>query len=502
MLTAQLTLDPDFTIGDTDPRLFGGFIEHLGRAVYGGIYEPDHPAADSSGFRTDVLALVRELDMPITRYPGGNFVSGYRWEDGVGPRDQRPGRLELAWKSIESNAFGTNEFVQWCEQARTTPLLAVNLGSRDADAARHLVEYCNHPSGTAWSDLRIAHGFPQPHAIKHWCLGNEMDGDWQIGHKDATTYGRLARDAARSMKLVDPTIELVVCGSSGRSMPTFGQWELEVLEHTFDLVDYLSLHTYYGNPAQDTPAFLAKPDLMGDFIEETVALCDAAAAKRATRKRLMLAFDEWNVWFHSWDQDKRVTPWQMAPPLGEDVYTMEDALVVGGMLITLLNHADRVKIACLAQTVNVIAPIMTRTGGPAWRQTIFHPVSHVSRFGRGTVLRQAIQSPTYDTGERESVPYLHSACVWDPTAATLTVFALNRSLDEPLALQVGLRAFPPFSAATWQVLRDDDLRARNGEHEPDRVAPLTREGAQIQPDGLHAVLEPASWNVIRLSTAP
>ena len=223
MQTAKITIDPNFRIGEVDPRLYGSFIEHLGRAVYGGIYEPEHPTADDMGFRQDVLDLVRELGVPIIRYPGGNFVSGYDWEDGVGPVEERPRRLDLAWKTVETNRVGTNEFAAWAKRAGAEPMIAVNLGTRGTDAARNLVEYCNHPGGSYWSDLRRSHGAEEPHAVGVWCLGNEMDGPWQIGHKTAAEYGRLAVETAKAMKWVDPSIELVACGSSKAAMPTFAR---------------------------------------------------------------------------------------------------------------------------------------------------------------------------------------------------------------------------------------------------------------------------------------
>ena len=365
MPSAEVLLDRDFIIGETDRRLFGAFVEHLGRCVYGGIFEPGHPQADDHGFRKDVLALVKELAPTIMRYPGGNFVSGYNWEEGVGPVEKRPRRLDLAWKSTETNAFGTNEFIDWCRLAGIEPMLAVNLGTRGPDEARHFLEYCNFPSGTALSDLRREHGWEKPHDVKFWCLGNEMDGPWQMGSKTATEYGRVAVEAAKLMKLTDPTIELAACGSSGRMMPTYGRWEDEVLEHCFDQVEYISLHTYLNNYAEDTASFLASPDLMDAFIEEVVAMADAVAARRRSTKRIMLAFDEWNVWYRTRrGEENRTKPgWPVAPQILEEVYTMQDALVFGGACISLLNHADRVKIGCLAQLVNVIAPIMTETRG-------------------------------------------------------------------------------------------------------------------------------------------
>ena len=346
MREVNALLDRSVAIGQTDRRLFGAFVEHLGRCVYGGIFEPGHATADEHGFRQDVLALVRELAPTIMRYPGGNFVSGYDWEDGVGPAGSRPRRLDLAWMSTEPNQFGTNEFIDWCRRASIEPMLAVNLGTRGGDAARRYVEYCNHRGGTTLSDLRRAHGWDRPHGVRFWCLGNEMDGPWQMEAKTAQEYGRVAAEAAKMMKWVDPTIELSACGSSGRNMPTFGAWEDTVLEHTFDHVEYISLHTYINNYAGDTAAFLASPDLMDLFIDEVTAIADAVAARRRSAKRIMLSFDEWNVWYRTRrTPETRVQPnWPVAPPILEETYNMEDALVFGGMCISLLNHADRVKV--------------------------------------------------------------------------------------------------------------------------------------------------------------
>src|SRR5215831_9950816 len=433
MAKAAVKLDRDNAIGVTDRRLFGAFIEHLGRCIYGGIYEPGHPLADQNGYRTDVLAMVRELAPTIVRYPGGNFVSGYNWEDGVGPVQQRPRRLDLAWMSTEPNTFGTNEFIDWCRAAGVEPMLAVNLGTRAGDAARNLVEYCNHPAATALSDLRRKHGWEKPHDVKFWCLGNEMDGWWQMETKTAADYGRIATEAAKMMKWVDPSIELAACGSSGRTMPTFGTWEDIVLEHVFDHVGYISLHTYLNNYANDTAAFLASPDLVDRFIEEVAAIADTVAQRRGASKRISLSFDEWNVWYRTRrTQQQRTRPgWPVAPPILEELYDVQDALVFGGICIALLNHADRVKAACLAQLVNVIAPIMTETGGPAWRQTIFWPFAQMSRLGRGSVLRAQVESPTYAAtyydprGARDlyfplpEVPYLKLAAVHDEKSRRL-----------------------------------------------------------------------------------
>jgi alpha-N-arabinofuranosidase len=507
-----VTIDRDVIIGETHDRLFGAFVEHLGRCVYGGIFEPGHPQADEKGFRQDVLALVRELAPTIMRYPGGNFVSGYNWEDGVGPVEQRPRRLDLAWMSTEPNTFGTNEFIDWCRAANIEPMLAVNLGTRGGDAARNLVEYCNHPSGTYWSDLRRSHGWEQPHGVKFWCLGNEVDGPWQMEHKTAREYGRVATESAKMMKWIDPSLELAACGSSARNMPTFGAWEREVLEHTFDHVEFISLHTYLNDYAGDMPSFLASADLMDNFIEEVVAIADAVAAERRSDKRLMLSFDEWNVWYRTrGKKEGRTVPgWPVAPQILEEVYTMGDALAFGGACISLLNHADRVKAACLAQLVNAIAPIMTETGGPAWRQTIFHPFAQMSNLGRGRVLKARVESPTYATsyydprGAQEhrfslpQVPYLKCAAVHDAEGGFATLFLLNRHLQDGLALEVELRGLGAASIASAQTLRHDDLSAINTRDAPDHVTPQLLKEVEIQEGKLSVMLPAASWSVIRV----
>ena len=497
-ISASLTLTPARAIGSVDPRLYGSFIEHLGRAVYGGIYEPGHPSADSQGFRQDVAELVRELGVSIVRYPGGNFVSGYRWEDGIGPKEQRPRRMELAWRSIETNQFGTDEFVSWCRAVGSEPMMAINLGTRGLDAARSLVEYCNFPAGTAWSDLRRANGYPEPHGIKVWCLGNEMDGPWQIGSKTAEEYGRLACETAKVMKWTDPTIELVACGSSGRGMPTFPAWEATVLEHTYEHVDAISLHTYYGNRDHDTPNFLARTLDMDRFISSVIATCDHVKALKRSKKTLNLSFDEWNVWFHSNLQDAAIPSWTVAPPMLEDAYTFEDALVVGCMLITLLRHADRVKMACLAQLVNVIAPIMTQNGGPVWRQTIYYPFLHASCFGRGEALDVEVSSPAYPNKEFGEVPYLEAVATCNPEDESATLFAVNRSLDEPLAIEADARDFSGYHVVEHITLTCDDLLATNTREQPNRVTPQSSGDARLDAGWLKANLPKASWNVIRL----
>lgn len=494
---AKMVIDKSFKISEINPRIYGSFIEQLGRAVYGGIYEPSHSTADENGFRQDVIELVNELKVPIIRYPGGNMVSAYNWEDGIGPKELRPKRLELAWRSLETNEVGTNEFVTWAKKVNAEVMMAVNLGTRGIDAARNLVEYCNHPGGTYWSDLRREHGFNDPHQIKVWCLGNEMDGSWQIGMKTAYEYGRLAAETAKAMKLVDPTIELVSCGSSGSGMPTFPEWEAETLDHTYEFADYISLHQYYGNRDNDTANYLASTLDMDNFIKTVISTCDYMKAKKRSKKTMYLSFDEWNVWFHSNDQDKEIEPWSVAPPLLEDLYTFEDALLVGSMLNTLLKHSDRVKMACMAQLVNVIAPIMTETGGGIWKQTIFYPYYYTSVYGRGVALHSIVDSPKYDSKDFSDVPYLDQAVVYNEENEELVIFAVNRNLENQLLVDVDIRSFEGYKLIEHVVLENENPKAINS-IENEQVKPRTSNKSFIENGTLVAVLPKMSWNMIRL----
>ncbi|MGN0522054.1 MAG: alpha-N-arabinofuranosidase [Eubacterium sp.] len=494
-MKAKMTLAREFKIGDIDRRIYGSFIEHLGRAVYGGIYEPGHPTADEDGFRTDVIDLVKELNVPIVRYPGGNFVSGYNWQDGVGPIENRPKRLDLAWGTTEPNYFGTNEFMKWCKKANSQCMMAVNLGTAGPDEARNLVEYTNHKGGSAWSDLRKAHGYDEPWNIKLWCLGNEMDGKWQMGAKTAKEYGRAALEASKLMKWTDGSIETVLCGSSSRNSPTFGEWEAESLDIAYEGVDYVSLHQYYENRADDTPSFLAKTLELEEFIYTVICVCDYIKAKKRSKKTINLSFDEWNVWYHS--DNAPFERWSMSPPRLEDIYNFEDALVVGSMLITLLRHCDRIKIACLAQLVNVIAPIFTKTGGGIFKQTIFYPFEHLSNYGRGAALNPIISCPKYDCREFTDVPYLESITAFDEENEEMAIFCVNKSLDEDMVLDVNLMDFDGYRPIEFISMDGYDKHAENGFDNP-FVKPHKNELPLTDGNTLTANLKPFSWNVIRL----
>ena len=462
--TVTIHVEKDFKIGEVDQRLFSSFAEHMGRSIYTGIYEPGHPAADAKGFRTDVLELVRELNLSHVRYPGGNFLSGYDWKDGIGPKEARPRRLDLAWKSIESNQVGIDEFYDWSRLAGIQIMGGVNMGTGSPKDAAELVEYCNYPGGTAWSDRRIQNGHKDPMGISLWCIGNEMDGPWQIGHLDAIDYGKKAREAAKMMKWVDDSIEVVVCGSSNAEISTFPEWDRQVLEYTYDEADYLSMHRYFENEGNDLD-FLASFKDMDQFISTLVATVDYVKAVKRSKKTIGLSFDEWNVWYQ-----KRQTPhdWMEAPELIEDRYTLLDALSFSGMCMALLNHADRVKIACLAQLVNVIAPILTERGGRAIRQTIFYPFQLFSKHGRGTALRPVVHTPLLETRHGDAEQLYTSAVLHED--GTLSLFCLNIG-ETALQAELDLRSFGSVKLCAHTRLSGDDLNAVNTFDNPFAVVP-------------------------------
>lgn len=486
-MKAKLTIDKDHQIGNIDRRIYGSFIEHLGRAVYGGIYEPTNNNADECGFRRDVLDMVRELNVPIVRYPGGNFVSGYNWEDGIGDKSKRPRKMELAWLSVETNEVGVDEFQEWAKRVGSEVMMAVNLGTRGPDEARNLIEYCNSDTDTYYANLRRKNGFEKPFGFKLWCLGNEMDGDWQICHKTAEEYGRVATEAAKVLKWVDPSIELVACGSSDPNMPTYGEWERTVLDHTYDYVDYLSLHCYYGNKAKNTPDFLARAEDMDKFIKNTAKICDEIKAKKNSDKTLMLSFDEWNVWYRTKDEEKTAQRWQIAPHLLEEKYTFEDALLVGCMLMTLQNNSDRVKVACLAQLVNVIAPIMTENDGGAWRQSIFYPYMYASLYGNGVALNTSCEVNSYKSSEGWDIPYLYTSSIYNSENDEIVVFAVNRSLDEKIELDIKLEGY---ELCSHIELYSSELDASN-EMGNERIKPEER---KVSPGEI--ALKEHSWNML------
>ena len=502
MPSAQLTLDPRFVVGAVSRRLFGSFVEHLGRCVYDGIYEPGHPSADADGFRTDVIELIRELGVSTVRYPGGNFVSGFRWEDSVGPRDERPTRLDLAWHSIESNQVGFDEFAGWLEKVGSELMYAVNLGTRGVQEALDVVEYANIRSGTALSEARAKNGHADPYCVKMWCLGNEMDGPWQLGHRSAEDYGKIAAQTAKAMRQLDPDVELVVCGSSSAQMPTFGEWEHTVLLHTYDDVDFISCHAYYEELEGDTASFLASATNMDHFIESVVATADAVRAQLGKAKRINVSFDEWNVWyltrFQSLAANNTIEEWPTAPRLLEDVYSVLDAVVVGNLLISLLKHADRVTAASLAQLVNVIAPIMTEPGGDAWRQTTFFPFAITSRLAVGEALEVKLSSESYHTAKYGEVPLIDAVATHDPATGNTALFLVNRSIESSVNITVDIRGLGDIAVLETHTLADSDIYAVNSAVNQLRVGVRPNESVSIADGTLSIELPAVSWTAISL----
>ncbi|OZM77337.1 alpha-N-arabinofuranosidase [Pseudonocardia sp. MH-G8] len=511
MPRARLTIDPDFTIAPVPRRLFGSFVEHMGRCVYTGIYEPGHPKADADGLRTDVLDLVRELGPTVVRYPGGNFVSGYDWEDGVGPKEQRPRRLDRAWRSIETNEFGLGEFARWAKAAGTEPMMAVNLGTRGVQEACDILEYANHPGGTKYSDLRRAHGNADPFDITLWCLGNEMDGPWQVGHKTAAEYGRLAAETARAMRLVDPRIELVACGSSKYAMPTFGEWERVVLEETYDQVDYISAHAYYqehDDGPHSAGDFLASARDMDTFIESVVATADAVRARGKHRKRIDISFDEWNVWYQARHRASPIakgeSEWEVAPRVIEDEYSITDAVVVGTLLNSLLRHGDRVTVACQAQLVNVIGLLRSEPGGPAWKQPIAHPFEQVRHRATGEILAVQTRSDRYESPRFGDVDLVDASGTWDAETGVVSLFVANRDQAEAASVEVGVRGFGELRvqhAAVLAAAEGQDRHTTNDEEHPDRVGLRPLDGVTVADGVAQLTLPPLSWAVVQLARA-
>jgi alpha-N-arabinofuranosidase len=489
---ARISLDTERSIGEISPRLFGGFAEHMGRCIYGGIYDPSSPHADERGFRGDVVSALRELNLRLIRYPGGNFLSGYHWRDGVGPRPQRPRRRELAWQSIETNQFGTNEFIEFCRMLRAEPMLGVNLGTGTIEEAAAFVEYCNAPAGTTYADLRVAHGYPQPHGVTHWCLGNEMDGPWQIGGLDMQEYARKAREAAKMMKWQDPSIRLALCGSSNTTLPTYPEWDRVVLETCWEHVDFLSLHYYAGNRQVDTASYLAMAAQFEEQLDTLAATVRYVKAKLRSRHDVFLSWDEWNVWYK--DRTMRGN-WAEAPHLIEEVYNLEDALVVAQWMNVFLRRCQVLKIACLAQIVNVIAPILTTTDSFV-RQTIFYPFMLFSRYASGLSLDVAVRSPRYPTTLFGDMPLIDASASYDSVTGDAAVFLVNRSQAGPLPVEIVWQGVTPARMETVVQMAGTDPKAANTFAHPDAVTPRTLAGVPVENGVATLTLPPLSFTVL------
>ena len=497
MKKARLTIDKEFTISQIDDKVFSSFVEPLGRCIYGGIYEPGHPKADEKGFRLDVLELTKALNVTANRFPGGNFIADYRWEDGVGPKELRPRRPELAWQSIEPNTFGLNEMVEWSKLNGSDILMTVNLGTRGIEQALDLLEYCNFKGGTHYSDMRISHGYKEPHGFKYWCLSNETDGIWQIGQKTGYENGRLARETSKAMKLLDNSIKTVLAGSSAPSQDTFPVFDAESLDQAYEFVDYLSVHSYLSNPENDTSNYLAKSLTTDAFFKSVIATCDYIKAKHRSDKTMMISFDEYNTW-NKHSKERFENPWTFAPPLLEQNYALEDAVVLGGLLITILKYTDRIKIACLSELVNCISHIRTENGGSCWTLPPYYTFLHFSKYARGTALQPKVDSPKYDSQQFTDVPYVDAIATMDMDE-NITVFAINRNLEDSMILETEMRGFENYNVAEHIILEGADPKDTNTKDNPNKVMPHSSGNAAIEDGKVQATLPKLSWNVIRLT---
>ncbi len=464
-MSSKITIDRQRVIGEIDPLIFGGFLEHIGRAIYEGIYDPASPHSDGRGLRGDVLAALQVLNPRIIRYPGGNFLSGYHWQDGVGPRPQRPVRRDLAWHSIETNQFGINEFIDFCQALHTLPMLGVNMGTGTIEEASAMVEYCNAPPGSYYADLRVKHGYPQAHHVQYWCLGNEMDGPWQIGHLDAVDYAKKALEAAKMMRWQDDSVKLVLCGSSSTGMSTYPEWDRIALETCWEQTDYLSLHYYAGNRDGDTASYLALARQFETHLDTLAATLQYVKAKNRSKHDVFLSWDEWNVWYKDHTYHGQ---WQGAPHLIEEMYNLEDALVVAQWMNVFLRRCNVLKIACLAQLVNVIAPILTTRQG-LLLQSIYYPFQLFSQHAAGTALDVLCQAPLYETAQYGPTPLLDVSASYADDSGRSAVFIVNRSQQASEKVEITWQGWNPGKAAHLYQLSGKDPKACNTFDKPDVV---------------------------------
>jgi alpha-L-arabinofuranosidase len=495
---SHVYIDTNRAISAISPLLFSGFAEHMGRCIYEGIYDPASPRADENGLRTDVLAALRELNFRAMRYPGGNFLSGYRWEDGVGPRDKRPRRRDLAWQSVETNQFGTNEFMEFCKIVNTEPMMAVNMGTGTIQDAANLVEYCNAPVGTQYADLRASHGYAEPHKVKYWCIGNEMDGPWQIGHLEAEDYGKKAREAAKMMRWHDRDIELVLCGSSSSQMPTFPEWDRVALEYCWDQVNYHSLHFYANNHDNDTDSYLAYSAEFERFVDTLAGVLRYVKARNRSKHDVYLSWDEWNVWYKAHFPEHMEGQWTEAPHLIEEVYNLEDALVVAQWMNVFLRKSDVLKVACLAQIVNVIAPILT-TRDTMLKQSIYYPIMLFSRLAAGDALDVAVKAPMYETKLYGDMPLLDVSSSYDAETGTNSVFIVNRSQTESVPVNLHWQALQPKRVVSAHQMAGTDPKAANSVEKPDQVIAVAINTPEIKDGGVEMLVPPLSFTALELA---
>jgi alpha-L-arabinofuranosidase len=452
-LKARLKIDTERVISDIDPKIYGNFLEHLGRCVDGGVFDEKSALSDSNGYRKDVLDAAKKMNVTLLRWPGGNFSSNYHWMDGIGPRDKRPPRLEMAWGTVESNRFGTHEFMKYCEMLGTEPYFCANFGTGTWDEAQQWVEYCNSKEDTAMTRLRKQNGRAEPWKVKYWGLGNEMDGPWQMGHRSAEDYGKFALEGAKLMKLTDPTIKLIAAGSSNfNGDADWTGWNRTVLQYLRRHADYLSLHTYVGNRDNDFGDFMASSLLLDERTKIAEGVIRAALSEEPASRKIYIAWDEWNVWYRARGEKER------GRRILEEHYNLEDALVVATFLNSFLNHSHIVKIANMAQMVNVIAPIFTNDQG-LFLQTIYYPLQMFAVHSKGKALELFGECPSYKTKRFDEVPYLDASAAYDN--GSLVINVVNRHSSQSIETEIEAQDKQFSGTVEVSEVNGPDIKAEN-----------------------------------------
>ncbi len=533
---AKVTVHPAYKIGEVDKRLFGAFLEPIGNWVYGGIYSPEHPTADDMGFRRDIIDAVREFDLPALRLPGGNWVSGWDWKNSIGPVENRKVQLDLSWFQIEPNLVGHDEYIEWAKRVNTDPMYTINLGTEEMKSAAQLVEYSRVSGGTYWSDLRKKHGYADPHPIKTWYLGNEMDGHWQIGswEKDPVGFGIRTHEISKIVKWVDNKAETVFAGTSDHHKH-YPEWEMAALEQCYESVDYISLHHYHSAPEGDIANYLNISSVFEEYINTTIATCDYLQTKLRTPKKMYISFDEYGVNFaksievpygrRGW-HDVSKSYFQFAPRENDFKYhdpalqleadgrfhshQMLNALATSSVLLTFLRHADRIKIGCMT---GGIRHALAFDGKHVWKNASYYPFYQMNILSRGGMsIMPVVDGPTFNTeqfalsGSNQSYAYenvqaIESAAVYHEETGEATIFLINRAITDDIEVSLDVRGFEGYRFVEHIEMYTDDLAKGNRHDNPDAIKPQINTATRMDGGVVKVDAKKLSWNVIRLARA-
>jgi len=460
---ALIKVDFDRQLGHIDRNIYGNFTEHLGRCIYGGIYEENSPLSDKDGFRKDVLQAAKDMHIPLLRWPGGNFSSGYNWKDGIGPKDARPRKWDTAWKAEESNRFGTDDFIAYCRKLGAEPYICVNMGTGTMQEAADWVEYCNGRMNTEYANLRRKYGHEEPYGVKYWGLGNEIYGSWQAGHKSAAEYANLALEFAKMMRWIDPAIKLVACGGN------YPDWDREVLERLVDTVDYISTHHYGGN--NDTAQEMRVATRFENQIRVLEGVITEVMTKSRRRQPIKIAADEWNVWFrttNTGDQAKKL----------EEIYNLQDALWVASVLNMFHRHSNTVTLANMAQLVNVIAPMMTNQTSLVL-QTTYYPLKLYTEHAGDVALDALVRSDAFP--QFADTPYLDASATTTESRGKFTLAVVNRNPSSDIIADVAVEGFNMTAAADVYELNGPGVDASNTFSTPNAVGVKRKQASGLGP---------------------